>query len=645
MAAIKSRPAGCIILATTPHKMGIPRPDRGRPPPGIKGRPQELQDSIGFAARPSRFVLQTATHDAVRFYFARQADAVEFQHAWVAGNGAMKAEQLAWTKGKVGELAALAVGRRWRGGPHRKRWNGDSGLLESALPGRVAMAWIAATAAVLLPLAFASVPPLVDYPNHLARVAILTGDVGANYRPAWRLLPNLALDLLVTPLARTLGPIAAMRLFLGLTLAGMLAGGMVLHRAVWRRWSAWPLCAAPFLFNAALFWGLLNYLFGAAVYLFAFAAWLEADHRRPRLRAASFAAVGLVLVALHGFAFALLAVSVAALEAGRLWPARGWRSLGGAAARLMPLAPAAIAWVVATLAGEPQGNAYGGFAHKVYALFSPVLFGEVLTLYGVAASVAIVAAIAAGRLFGLVALAPPLAPVLLALCGAAVAAPHWVSGSGLGDLRIPVVLPFVVAGVTRWAGRRSGRAAFAALAATLLTWRVAEQAITWQTYQTRVDELRTALAAIPPGARIVVATSRRQPPEELRGPLPLLEGPSAATLEQLAALAVLDRDAFVPFLFTRWQPIAAVPAVADLALGAAAAVPAPFLVAGADREILRASASAPRLRAAAPYLVGWPSRFGFLLQLGDAPSLVDRLSFLQPISAGSFFALYAVSER
>ena len=45
----------------------------------------------------------------------------------------MKPEQLAWAKGKVEELAALAVGRGWGSGPRRKRLNGDGGLLESAL--------------------------------------------------------------------------------------------------------------------------------------------------------------------------------------------------------------------------------------------------------------------------------------------------------------------------------------------------------------------------------------------------------------------------------------------------------------------------------------------------------------------------------
>jgi len=193
-------------------------------------------------------------------------------------------------------------------------------------PMRLALLWIVATAAVLVPLAFATVPPLVDYPNHLARLAILAGQAGSsgNYVAAWRFLPNLAMDLIVPPLAVMIGVVQATRLFLALTLAGLLAGSMTLHRAVFGRWSAWPLCVAPFLFNAALFWGLLAFLFAGAGYLFGLAAWLRIDDRRPLARAALFTAVGLALLMLHAVAFGMLAVSIIAIELAATHP----RSLG-----------------------------------------------------------------------------------------------------------------------------------------------------------------------------------------------------------------------------------------------------------------------------------------------------------------------------
>src|SRR5579862_10047729 len=59
----------------------------------------------------------------------------------------------------------------------------------------------------LSPLLWASVPPLVDYPNHLARMWILVQngalpELARNYVVAWRVLPDLAMDLIVPALAR-----------------------------------------------------------------------------------------------------------------------------------------------------------------------------------------------------------------------------------------------------------------------------------------------------------------------------------------------------------------------------------------------------------------------------------------------------------
>ena len=45
-------------------------------------------------------------------------------------------------------------------------------------------------------------PPLFDYPNHLARLGLLTEGGDQFYRVVWAPLPNLAEDLIVPPLAR-----------------------------------------------------------------------------------------------------------------------------------------------------------------------------------------------------------------------------------------------------------------------------------------------------------------------------------------------------------------------------------------------------------------------------------------------------------
>src|SRR5258708_19965661 len=73
-------------------------------------------------------------------------------------------------------------------------------------------------AASLLPVLLTPIPAMVDYPNHLARMYILSQngvpDANPYYEVAWALYPNLAMDLLVPQMARLISVEDATRLFL-----------------------------------------------------------------------------------------------------------------------------------------------------------------------------------------------------------------------------------------------------------------------------------------------------------------------------------------------------------------------------------------------------------------------------------------------
>ena len=53
-----------------------------------------------------------------------------------------------------------------------------------------------------VPLFSTVLPPLFDYPNHLARMHLLGESGNQFYTVRWEPLPNLAQDLIVPPLAR-----------------------------------------------------------------------------------------------------------------------------------------------------------------------------------------------------------------------------------------------------------------------------------------------------------------------------------------------------------------------------------------------------------------------------------------------------------
>src|SRR5436189_1308864 len=125
-------------------------------------------------------------------------------------------------------------------------------------PHRVLLAGVVLLAFYSVPLFSTVLPPLFDYPNHLARFAVLAAGGSECYEVRWAPLPNLAGDIIVPLLARAMPLEIAGKLFLVMIFALILGG----NRAVGGAWRLWPLLAAAFLYNLQLRWGFLNYLFG-----------------------------------------------------------------------------------------------------------------------------------------------------------------------------------------------------------------------------------------------------------------------------------------------------------------------------------------------------------------------------------------------
>ena len=67
---------------------------------------------------------------------------------------------------------------------------------------RVLLAGVALLALFSVPIFSTVLPPLFDYPNHLARFWLLLTGGNAFYEVRWAPLPNLAGDLIVPLLAR-----------------------------------------------------------------------------------------------------------------------------------------------------------------------------------------------------------------------------------------------------------------------------------------------------------------------------------------------------------------------------------------------------------------------------------------------------------
>jgi hypothetical protein len=123
-------------------------------------------------------------------------------------------------------------------------------------------------------------PPLVDYPNHLARGFILyhfkddssfSEYLEIDYRP----IPNLAIDFFLLALQPFCDVRLAGKLFLTITLWLLLAGWHLLGCAIHGKPTWLALGGALVAYHSMFLYGFANFSLGLGIFLVAFAAWLH----------------------------------------------------------------------------------------------------------------------------------------------------------------------------------------------------------------------------------------------------------------------------------------------------------------------------------------------------------------------------------
>ena len=477
---------------------------------------------------------------------------------------------------------------------------------------RFAVAVYAAVLALLaVPILSAVVPPLVDYPNHLARMHVLaerafSPELQKNYLIVWKLSPYLAMDLIVPALARVMSIYTAGRVFLFLCLALMVLGTAALHAALHRRFSAWPAVSALVCYSFVLSYGFVNYVMGIGVWLFALAGWVLLSRRAEAWRLAGGLALSLPVYFSHYFAFCGYMLCVGAYEFG-VWLGRrdgGFPGLirRGAVALVAFIPPWVMFWF-ASQGQEGGPTVMADPAGWVRAMISPFLFWGVpgqVTLLALALIVP-----ARRGLFGPVGFAQGMRMPLLALGLAAMAMPDAVAGVWGTDYRLPVVWVCLAIAACGWPEAPSRwRWPLAGGLAGLLAVNMASIVWTWRPLVAEYDAFRAAVAVIPRGAKVLAFRDDG------------MEGPFT---DQLPALAVIERDAFLPFLFS--DTLASVRPAADLReIGSphGQTLRVADLTEGADPVSGPGILGRRESLGVRNYWGGWPDRFDYLVQLGGA---------------------------
>ncbi len=503
--------------------------------------------------------------------------------------------------------------------------------------------------------------PLVDWPNHLARLHALgagAGDVIRRaYAPHWALMPDLACDLLYLALKRVLSPEAVLRL----CLAGSL---LVAIGAIWRiHWlvfktTTYSVSIAPLMISGlSVSMGYVNYVAGISVVLVAIALAVSGGSCLSVRRVSVLSVLATVSWICH-----IAAYSVFALIFGvTLLYTRP--KLAGAGRAVMPTVKSVYTYLVivgpglllSLIAERPVSNmavSYGDNMQKLRFLLAPWL--AVADPSSMALLPVVVAVVVLLGKFGSCSMSPVLKPAIL-LLGATIALLPWQVGDAI-DVDARLVLPFtalVLASTQVVLPKRIVlHGAITALVVLALAVRLEVVEHAAQATDTEVVAFRKLAAKLPIGTAIMVArdTDKTDACRRTGPTLPLLH---------LASYAAIDRGAYVPSIFTAtgMQPLRAVKAPFDasarpimppsLALLIAIAKTgdiAPLLSSQPHDEAVSRELQTMMNTKNTALLNHWPASYDALLVLHDGCPRNLMPSRLSVLGEGGLFTLYSVQH-
>ena len=379
----------------------------------------------------------------------------------------------------------------------------------SEVSGRIVFgAWALLLALAAVPIFSTVLPPLADYPNHLARFYLLAQGGNDYYAVRWAPLPNLAGDVIVPALAQAMPLGLAAKVFLVTTFALLTGGTLWLSRVTSGGWRLWPLMSFLLLYNREFLLGFLNYLFALGVALCGTALWLAVERRPSGERMAISSVMALICFFCHISGFAIYAIAIAGLEAMPAWAEcrlhrwreLAWRCVVTGAQFLIPASIIVISW------RPPIRGSYEWFWEKAY------LFLSVLDNYNLPFDIACIVAIL-GLLGCLVwqrqlRLALRFRPVLALLAVAYFALPTYLATGWAADERFSLAFVFMLFGLTTVRFYRTRTAAITAAAlAVIFVARFAVIERLWLTSDRVYTEDLAKLDRLPMGCRVAIAYS------------------------------------------------------------------------------------------------------------------------------------------
>lgn len=413
-------------------------------------------------------------------------------------------------------------------------------------PWTIAALFVLLSAVAATPVITNPLPPLSDYVNHLARMHVITA-IGSDplldkyYELQWAVIPNLIMDLIVPFLHRFMDVYLAGEIFLIAIFVITLSGTLALNRALYGYWSAMPLISFPLLYNGVLLVGVMNYLFGIGVALWALASWIWLRERTWPLRYLISTGFVLLLFFCHLFAVGLYGLGLLAYEIYREWDEgrkftlRRFARFASAGLPFLVTLPLLYISPTLTLANINFWEANGKIDGVVL----------VFTTYYDLVAIALAAVVIASGLWAMryrVLHFHAFGWFLLGVGGIVyLAMPRVVFATYMADQRLPIGLAYMVIACAHLElTRKSVRQAFAVVLFALLAIRATEVQTVWRQLANTTLDFRNSVNEIVPGSRVLVVYADSGAGDNARD-LPYIHA---------ACLAMIERSSLVTTAFT-----------------------------------------------------------------------------------------------
>jgi hypothetical protein len=400
---------------------------------------------------------------------------------------------------------------------------------------------------------------LGDTLNHLARIHILT-DIGRSadlqrfYVRAWAPIPYLAMDAVLPWLARFCGIYVALKIFVCVCVILPVLAVLVLQWVDGRRFSRASGAAFVLGANYNLALGFLNYVFMASVAMLAFAAWVATSAWPKWTRLPVFSLVCLMLYFGHAFGFLAYGCAVAGYEIARAMRTsssarrEALLDLGIAALQAVPVLVFAVTLNTGAGTSGRVYSVWGDITEKLLAFSAPFIFVSDPVQQGVLRASAFGLLTASGA----IRFSKALWPAALSTFVVALAVPEILLSTWLTDFRLPFTAAMLCLGAISFIPAPRMKALLSVALCALVAIKSYDVGRLLRRLDAQEAQMHTLLVSLPFGARLLVADESRDPPDG--------DALVGSTVWNMPLMAVIERDAFVPYLFTGVTTVHVTPA-------------------------------------------------------------------------------------